>query len=100
VLASALREASRRHPEWTVVTHEHLCVETERRFADVAAALGLAWGDAARAFLVASDVPGSGYRTERPTASQPERWRERLDADQVATIRATLQPFPHDLLGP
>jgi hypothetical protein len=100
VLASALREASRRHPDWTVVTHEHLCVDTERRFADLAAALGLAWGDAARALLVASDVPGSGYRTERPTASQPERWRERLDADQIATIRATLQPFPHDLLGP
>jgi hypothetical protein len=98
VLASALRDAASRHPDWTVVTHEHLCVDTVARFATLAAELGLEWGDAARAYVAASDTAGAGYETRRPTAQQPSRWRERLDNDQIATIRATLARFPTDLL--
>jgi hypothetical protein len=98
VLASAVREAADRHPEWRRVTHEHLCVDTPARFATLAAGLGLEWGDTARTFLTASDAEGSGYDTHRPTAAQPDRWRERLDADQVATIRTTLARFPVSLL--
>jgi hypothetical protein len=97
VLASALRDAVGRHPGWTVVTHEHLCSDSEARFAALAAELGLEWGDAARAFLRESDTEGSGYATQRSTAVQPDRWRERLDADQVATIRTTLARFPSEL---
>jgi hypothetical protein len=97
VLASAIRDAVGRHPEWTVVTHEFLCVDSEARFAALAAELGLEWGDAARAFLRESDAEGRGYATRRSTAAQPDRWRERLDRDQVATIRATLARFPYEL---
>jgi hypothetical protein len=99
VQASALRDAARRHPEWAVVTHEHLCVESDARFATLASRLGLEWGAAAGAYLAASDTEGTGYATRRPTADQPARWRDRLDEDQVATIRAVLARFPTDLLG-
>jgi hypothetical protein len=98
VLAAALRDAAERHPEWRRVTHEHLCVDTPARFATLAAGLGLEWGDAAHAYLVSSDAEGTGYDTRRPTTAQPDRWRERLDPDQVATIRTTLARFPVGLL--
>jgi hypothetical protein len=98
VRAAGLRDSLDRHPEWIRTTHEALCVDSEPRFAALAGALGLTWGDAARDFLAQSDAAGSGYRTRRPTSEQPDRWRERLDAEQVATIRATLARFPHRLL--
>jgi hypothetical protein len=98
VLASGLRAATARHPEWTTTTHEALCIDSHARFAALAAALGLEWGADASRYLDASNDDGSGYRTVRRTEDQPDRWRERLDDEQVATIRETLAPFPTALL--
>jgi hypothetical protein len=93
VMATALRDAADR-AGWLRTTHEHLCVDSTERFAALAADLGLEWsGDAAR-FVHESDREGTGYRTERRTAEQPDRWRDRLDADQVGRIRSVLERFP------
>jgi len=97
-LATELREAAGRHPEWTVVRHEELCVEPSTSFRALAERVGLAFGPAAEQFLGESDAEGTPYRTLRRTAEQPERWRERLDAEQVATIRDVLSRFPGALV--
>ena len=93
VMATALREAATRHG-WLRTTHEHLCVDSIVRFRELATRLGLEWGDEAARFVEASDREGSGYRTERRTADQPERWRHRLTDEQVERILATLERFP------
>ena len=93
VMATALREAATRHG-WLRTTHEHLCVDSVVRFRELATRLGLEWGDEAARFVEASDREGSGYRTERRTADQPERWRHRLTDEQVERILATLERFP------
>lgn len=98
VLTSALREAAAAHPEWVRTHHEDLCVDTVPRFRALAADVGLVWGDAAEHFVTESDREGTPYRTQRRTEDQPDRWRDRLDAEQVATIRATLARFPHALV--
>ena len=49
-------------------------------------------------YLEASDRKGEGYETKRPTSSQPERWRELLVPEQVATIQETLAVFPYALV--
>jgi hypothetical protein len=98
VLACALRDAAGRHDDWLVVTHEELCVDPAVEFRRVAEGLGLTWTDAAAAALAESDRAGTGYQTNRRAADQPDRWKERLDADQVETIRATLARFPERLV--
>jgi hypothetical protein len=98
VLATGLREAAAHHPEWTTVSHEELCVDTHSRFRVLAAGLGLEWGPQAVQYIDASNEEGHGYRTSRRTEAQPQRWRQRLDADQITTIRATLARFPYPLL--
>ncbi len=97
-LATELREASARHPDWTVARHEELCVDPADSFRVLAERVGLEWGPAAEQFLGESDAEGTPYRTLRRTAEQPERWRERLDAEQVATIRDVLARFPGSLV--
>jgi hypothetical protein len=99
VQTSALRDAADQHPEWVRTSHEELCVDTPARFRRLAAELGLEWSEAAERFLADSDRDGTPYRTLRRTGEQPDRWRERLGPDQLATIRATLARFPHPLLA-
>lgn len=98
VLSSALRDAAARHPEWITTCHEHLCVDSVVRFRALAPTVGLEWGEAADHFVTDSDREGRPYRTNRRAEEQPERWRERLDARQIATIRETLARFPHSLV--
>jgi hypothetical protein len=94
VLAASLQEAAARRPEWTVVSHDELCLDAADGFARLADRLGLEWGPDAARFVTESDTAGAGYRTERRTVEQPDRWRERLDDDQVAMIRVALDRFP------
>jgi hypothetical protein len=98
VLACALRDAAARHDDWTIVSHEQLCTDPVAEFRALAESLGLRWNDAATAFLTESDQQGSGYQTNRRATEQPDRWRERLDDDQVSIIRATLEQFPEGLM--
>ncbi len=93
VMATALRDAAARRG-WLRTTHEHLCVDSIARFRTLAEDLGLEWSDAAARFVEASDREGSGYRTERRTAEQPDRWRARLADDQLDRILAVLERFP------
>jgi hypothetical protein len=94
VLTSALREAADLHPEWVRTRHEDLCIDSAPRFRALAADAGLVWGDEAERFLTESDREGTPYRTQRRAEEQPDRWRDRLDADQVTLIRETLARFP------
>lgn len=93
VMATALREAAARHG-WARTTHEHLCIDSVARFAALADTLGLEWSDEAARFVADSDREGTGYRTERRTAEQPDRWRERLSEEQLTRILTTLERFP------
>jgi hypothetical protein len=99
VQTSALRDAASRHPAWARHRHEDLCVDSVTRFRALADELGLEWGEEAARFLLDSDRDGTPYRTMRRTEEQPDRWRERLDDTQVATIRDTLARFPHPLVS-
>ena len=100
VLACALRESAAHHDDCTVVAHEQLCTEPVAEFRALATTLGLEWTDAATGYLTKSDTEGTGYQTNRRAVDQPDRWRERLDAEQVAIIRATLERFPPSLMPP
>jgi hypothetical protein len=90
----ALEAAATRHPEWQVVSHEELCADPEGGFSQLCTMLDLSWNEAARRFLAASNRPGTGTTTLRVAAEQPDRWRSRLDAQQVRAVRTVLDGFP------
>jgi hypothetical protein len=97
--ACLLRDATARHPEWTVVSHEVLCRDPKDEARALLARVGLEWGPGTERYLVESDREGTGYRTERRARDQPERWRSRLTEEQVDGILTTLARFPHSLVG-
>lgn len=99
VLVCTIREAAARHDDWTIVSHEQLCSDPPNQFHALAANLGLPWGDRATEFLAESNRDGTGFKTNRRAKVQSERWRERLNEEQIGIIRATLSRFPSSLIG-
>jgi hypothetical protein len=93
-LGYALYEARSRHPDWIDISHDDLCVDAAARFPDVAHRLGLVWTDDAAEHLEHTNRRGEGYATERVTAEQPDRWRTRLDAEEIAAATEMLSRFP------
>ena len=91
------------HPDFIVVTHESLCADPEREFRALYDQLGLTWTDAAGAFLRRGyllptfaqelDTSSMGESSE-VTKAQADRWKERLDDDEVAEIERVLDEFP------
>jgi len=90
----ALTDACERHPEWDVVSHEDLCLEPVAGLRAVAERLRLEWTSASEAFVRTSNQHDSGYTTRRIAEAQPNRWRDRLRPEHVATIDAALARFP------
>ena len=99
-LSCALRDAALRHPDWDVVRHEEFCVEPRASFPPLLSRLGLEYGQRCEDYLTASNQAGEGFRTQRLTAAEPERWRERLTDVQLEVVAEQLARFPHDLRKP
>jgi hypothetical protein len=93
-LGYALHEALQRHPDWIDISHDDVCVDASARFPAVAQQLGLEWNADAAAHVAGADRPGEGFATQRVTADQPDRWRTRLDADEIAAATDVLARFP------
>ena len=94
LLLAAIEEASARHPEWHLRTHEQLCADPSGEFQRLFADLGLAWGEATEDFLREHNTAGSGFMVKRVASELPDSWQRRLDDDQVATLRRVLGWFP------
>jgi len=95
----ALERAAVAHPDWHVASHERLCRDPEGEFALLCGQLGLAWTEAARGFVASSNRPGTRAQTFRVTKELPDRWRHRLDDDQVREVRWVLDGFPLRAFG-
>jgi Sulfotransferase family len=94
LLLAAIEETAARHPDWHVRTHEQLCADPMAEFRQLYADLGLVWGGAAEDFLVEHNTPGSGFAVKRVASELPDSWRQRLDDDQLTTLRRVLGWFP------
>jgi hypothetical protein len=91
---SALQAASRNH-DWQVVWHEDLCIDTVASFKGLFESTDLTWTPMAGEFLRGSDRPGGRFDTHRVAAEQTrQRWRQRLDPDEVRAINGVLETFP------
>lgn len=94
LLTHVLGEAVDRHPGWHVVTHEDLCADPATSIRSVFDRVGLTWTSDVERFLAENNQPGEGLKPMRVTADQPNRWRERLNQDEVAEVERVLGQFP------
>ena len=94
LLLAALEESLARNPTWHVRTHEQLCTDPVATFRALFDDLGLEWSDATERYLVENDALGEGFTVRRVAAEVVDSWQDRLDDDQLATLRRVLARFP------
>jgi hypothetical protein len=83
------------HPDWVLVEHGDLCVDTENKFKRLFEQLGLGWSEDVSEYLRRSNRPGQGLAPVRVTSQQVNRWKGRLSDEEVERIRAVLDKFPN-----
>lgn len=95
-----------RHPGWTVVTHDDLCLSPASAWGEVFSRLGVESPQKGMDHLEAQDPPGGGpFETKCMTREQPGAWRRRLSDQDVSAAVSVLETFPpgwrHDYIpGP
>ncbi len=94
LLVAVLEEVLADHPTWQMRTHEQLCTDSVATFRTLFDDLGLEWGEATAEYLVSNNVPGEGFETRRVASEVVGSWQNRLDDDQLATLRRVLGWFP------
>jgi hypothetical protein len=94
LLTTAIGDSLDRHPDWYLINHEDLCVDSVTRIRRLCDRLGLPWSPEVEKFLADSNRPGEGLKPVRVTAEQPNRWRGRLTEDEVEEITSVLDRFP------
>jgi hypothetical protein len=100
LLTGALLDATRRHPEWSVVAHEALCAEPHRCFRIAASELGLGWSGAVDRMLDELNRPGTRYETLRVAADLDDVWRTRLTQEEIDAASTQLRRFDLDWSHP
>jgi hypothetical protein len=87
-------------PTRIIVAFEWLCAAPEDHYRQLYDRLGLVWTDATDRFLRESNRRGkSGKGADRPyslvrdTSQQATRWKQEVDAAEIAECRAAAEPF-------
>lgn len=94
LLISVLTDAASQYPEWQVVVHEDICSAPVEHFRTLYSDLGLEWTQSAEDFVLLSDQPGMGYKSQRLAAMEVDRWRTSLDIKDRELTQRTLSAFP------
>lgn len=93
-----LRQAANR-PGWIVVTHEALSADPEGAFRSLFRQLDLQWTDLSdqRLEKTTSSQSAKPYATMRISSEESDKWRNELDAQQIAEVLQGARPFGIDL---
>lgn len=92
---------ARQHPEWQIVTHEWLCVNSASRFRQLLIDAGIDVDNpgqrSVEQFLNSNnrrrkDREGA-HSTARLTTEEPDKWKYKLTSDQIEAVLAGAKPF-------
>ena len=81
------------HPEWTLLSHDRLCIAPEPGYGSVFRMLGLHWtGDTDRKI---SELGGAGERfsPRRIAAQEPSKWKGELTPEEQHSIEHWIDAF-------
>lgn len=90
-----IKQQSMQHPNWIFIQHEALCLDPEREYRQLFDRLHLEWTTQTEIFLARSTSQDSGhpYVPERITVREPNKWKEKLEPDQIKQVMEFVRPF-------
>ena len=87
VMYRILLDSAARNPHWTVIYHEHLCMDPVLEFRGLFARLGLPWSKPVQDGIAARNREGKGYRTVRVAGKELGKWRKDFTSAEMDGIK-------------
>ncbi len=94
LITTVMSDSLERHPEWLLVNHEDLCIDSPAKFKTLCERLEIPWSESVTEFLKRSNRPGEGLETKRITEEQVDKWKKKLNSEEVEEITEVLNRFP------
>jgi hypothetical protein len=78
-----------------IVAYEWLCGDPAARFEELYRLLGMTWSEGTARRVRQTNAEGDNlvYSLNRPTASQVDRWKERVAPEEIEACRRFVEPF-------
>lgn len=80
--------------DWTMIKHEDLCVEPEKKFQKLFEKLRLTWNQDSIDEINKHNNEGDGYNTYRKSSSLVNKWKKSLSLEQVEQIKKGYSVLP------
>jgi Sulfotransferase family len=101
VIHTVIDEYRRSHPEWLFVRHEDISADPETGFRILFQQLGLSWTTGVSRFVAETTAAhnpaearqGTVHQLHRDSAASVRMWHRRLEAREIARIRARTEPI-------
>jgi len=83
------------HPDWRVIPYEPLAGDPIGGFRALFELVGLRWTRGVEGYVTRNTTTFDDARfgTTRISADRVDAWRQTMTADEVARVRATVEPF-------
>lgn len=96
---SVILRQKENHPDWIIVKHEDICKDPENQFKELFDKLNLKWTKKTEKILTNSTTRDSGqaYETQRITSREADKWKRRLQPEEIEKVRQFVKPFELNL---
>ncbi|MFV9644341.1 MAG: sulfotransferase [Desulfobacterales bacterium] len=82
-----------KHPNWHIVFHEDLCIDSCAKYQRLYKKADLKWDEDVKRFIEDSNRGGSGFSTSRISKQEVQKWKTILSKQQVREISNSINMF-------
>jgi hypothetical protein len=81
------------HPEWTLISHDRLCLAPQDGYHHVFSKLNLIWSGETEQKINALNKQGKGFEPKRVSILEPAKWKSEMSVDEQKMIDRWINIF-------
>lgn len=81
------------HPEWTLVSHDRLCITPHQGYQNLFNRLHLVWSDRTRDKIDALNQDGKDFNPRRVSSQEPIKWKREMTSTDQDVIQRWIDRF-------
>ena len=82
------------HNQWIETSHEDLCEDSVEKYKSLFDQLNIVWDSSAQNWIEKMNQPGEGFKTYRIAKDLKDKWKKRLNTDQIIKIQKGYSILP------
>ena len=75
------------NPDWTIISHDRLCIAPHQMYSQYFEDLGLAWSNNTDKKIDSLNKTGTGFAPKRISSQQPSKWKKEMSDGERTNIQ-------------